>query len=143
MKPAAFIFLTLLLLAAPMPAQNDNTIRVTTTLRGDGTRVDRQVDPGQHLLTETVYGTDDKIEQTTKYKTNDNGDAVEGVAYNAKGEPILKVSYKRDGNNKVTEQIESSPEDKLVRRIVYRYDAMGKLTGMDTYDSDGNLLKKK
>lgn len=139
----ALIFATPAWLATPLAAQDDDTIRVTTTLRGDGTRVDRKVDPAAHEITETVYGANDKIEQTTKYKTNANGDPTEGIAFDAKGKPILKVTYKRDANNHVTEQIESSPDDKLVRRIVYRYDGMGKLTGLDTYDANGNLLKKK
>lgn len=121
----------------------DDTIRVTTTLRADGSRVDKKVDPAAREVTETVYDTKDQVTQTLKYKINDNGDATEGVAYDASGKPLMKVSYKRDGNNRVTEQLESTPEDKLIRRMVYHYDTLGKLSGVDTYDAEGNLLKKK
>lgn len=142
MKPSIYLTLTCLLGISPLFAQDD-TIRVTTTLRADGSRVDKKVDPAAKEVIETVYDTKEKVTQTLKYRINDNGDPVEGVAYDAAGKPLMKVSYKHDGSNRVSEQIESTPEDKVIRRLVYKYDNMGKLAGVDTYDADGVLLKKK
>lgn len=141
MKPRLFSIFACVLCVPALCAQEDAPIRVTSTLHADGSRTDRQMNPYEKTAIETTYDAADKLMQKVVYKIDQNGDATEGMAYDAKGKPILGLKFTVDpATRRVTERYESTPAGKLIRKLVYHYGPNGKVRKVDAYDGNGQLI---
>jgi hypothetical protein len=122
-------------------AQEDDTaIRAKTTVHGDGTRTEMITNPVDKTMRATTYDAADKVIGKVLNRLNDDLEPIEAFAYDPNGKPLYRTEFKRDFNGRVTEMIDYTTENKLIRRLVYSYDSVGKVTGIKAYDANGREI---
>jgi YD repeat-containing protein len=132
----------LLTIAHPALGQEAPTgIKVTSTLHDDGSRTDLQTDYDSLTAESKTYSASKKLLQSATYTINAQGQLLEGIAYNAKGQVGGQVAFKYDAQGRMSEQLDKSANGTPLRRLVFYYDANGRVSGLDTYDGQGNLLQ--
>src|SRR5437016_5447745 len=120
------------------PAQEDvAAIKVTTTLHDDGSKTVTKLDPDQHTSEATTYDGANKLKQRIVYELDDQNQPASGTVYAANGDVVLKSVYKRDAANRISEEIDYTPDDKLLRRFVYEFGSNGKVTRIRAFDANG------
>jgi hypothetical protein len=135
----ALIFLGLCAASSAF-GQEMGTIKATTTLHPDGTQTVTVTDPEKRTTEETVQTAQGKVLRKTTYLLDDRNQPLGAIAYDAKGGVLYKASYKRDGMNRIDEETISGADGQLIRRRVYSFGANNKVTRVDEYDGQGNLL---
>ena len=141
-----FLLLLPLLLFALLPAarsQDDGsgspaTIRITTTLHNDGSKTVMQTDPDNHTATSSTYDHADRLLSKIVYDLDDQGVALGGSVFSAKGVLLYKMRYVYDDAKRVSEVDSYSVTDQLLSRQVYHYDANNRVIRIDTFDGNGN-----
>ena len=128
------------LTGTPLLAQ-EGGVKSTTTLHQDGTRTDMIRNFSEGTGVSKTFDAAGKVIQSMKFKLGQLGQPAEGTAFNAKGVPIFKYTYKRDGNGRLEEEVNYLPNGRMIRRLVYHYKANGEISGIDAYDANGNLLQ--
>ncbi len=124
-------------LAAAASGQGGSTIKVRTVLHEDGTKTATTTDPIQRTSTAVTYDASDKVRQRVVYQLDENDLPVSGIIYDAKGQAAFKSTYKHDLSNRLSEQIDYTPNDKLLRRLVFEYGASNRISNVRTYDASG------
>ena len=128
--------------AAIASAQDSGGIKVTTVIHEDGTKTVTTLDSDQHTSESVTYDSRNKVRQKVVYILGENNLPETGTAYTASGQIVFKAVYKRDGSNRVTEEIDSSPDGQLLRRFVYEYGADGKVSRIRAYDANGTEMEQ-
>lgn len=130
-------------LASAVQAQDSGGgIKVTSIMHEDGTKTVTTIDSDQHTSESVTYGPRDKVRQRIVYVLNENDVAESGTVYSPTGQIVFKAVYKRDGLNRVTEEIDSTPDGVMLRRFVYEYGANGKVSRIRAYDAAGNEMRQ-
>lgn len=146
MKSHLFALTVAGLLAASSVFAQDTSgggIKATTTLRDDGTRTDMVTDRDAGTAEAKTYDASKKLLQRVAYTLDSQGRLGEGTIYDAKGKALMIVSYKYNDalGGRCSEEIDKKPDGTPIRRLVYRYDGSGRLTGMDAFDAQGNPIQ--
>ena len=123
-----------------LPAQ-EGGIKSTTTLHPDGTRTDMIKDLSTATAQSKTYDAAGKVLQSMTFKLDEQGEPLEGTAFNTKGVAIFKYSYKRDASGRLEEELNMDARGNLLRRLVYRYTTSGAIAGIDAFDAQGNPIK--
>src|SRR5581483_8443158 len=113
MKKLRCIFFILLPLVCAAQDEQSSAIKVTTTLHEDGSKTVTKLDPDQHTSEATTFNSADKMQQRIVYDLDDQNQATAGKVYAANGTLLLKCVYKRDSSNRVYEEDDYTPDDKL------------------------------
>jgi hypothetical protein len=129
-----------LLLGSLGLAQDPAPLKVTTTLHGDGTRTDTQIDTDARTGTATTMDAAGKVLRKVEYHLDDANQPKAALVYDAKGVLVYKAAYKRDGSGRVVEEANYTANDQLVRRLVYTYGANDRVTKVQTFDASGREL---
>lgn len=138
----ALSLLLLLTVAHPVMGQDTPTgIKVTSTLHDDGSRTDLTTDYDSLTAESKTYDASKKLIQSSTYTINPQGQLLEGIAYNAKGQIGGQVAFKYDAQGRMSEQLDKTAAGVPLRRLVFYYDGTGHVSGIDTYDGKGNLLQ--
>jgi hypothetical protein len=144
MKHAALAAAALMLQCGFVIAQDAGTpLKVTTTLHGDGTKTVMKTDPDERTAEATTYDAADRVRQRVVYVLDEQNQPASGIVYDAKGRAAFKSTYKRDGANRIIEQIDYTPADKLVRRMFFEYGANNKVTNVRVIDANGVEVQSK
>ncbi len=141
MKKIALLALLGWRLACAQDAPGSSDIRVTTALHDDGSRTVTTIDSGNHTSEAVTYNQADKILRKVVCTLDDENNPLQGHVYDGKGHELYRAVYKRNEMNRVSEEVEYTPDNRLLGRFVYRYDAAGRLMKIDAYDADGNLVQ--
>ncbi len=142
MKKLRCIFFILLPLVCAAQDEQSSAIKVTTTLHEDGSKTVTKLDPDQHTSEATTFNSADKMQQRIVYDLDDQNQATAGKVYAANGTLLLKCVYKRDSSNRVYEEDDYTPDDKLARRFVYEFGPNGKVAHIRAFDGDGTELRQ-
>jgi hypothetical protein len=126
-----------LLLGGLGQAQEPAPLKVTTTLHGDGTRTDTQIDSDARTGTATTMDAAGKVLRKVEYQLDEANQPKAALVYNGKGVLVYKAAYKRDGAGRVIEEANYTANDQLVRRLVYTYGANDRVTNVQTFDASG------
>ena len=145
MKRSFFVLGLVLLLTTAIPGVGQEAaltgIKVTSTLRDDGSRTDLQTDYDTLTSESKTYSASKKLLQRATYTVNAQGQPLEGIVYNGKDEIAGRVTYSYDAQGHMSEQLDKSANGTLLRRLYFYYDSNGHVSGIDTYDGKGNLLQ--
>jgi hypothetical protein len=116
----------------------DAPIKVTSTVHSDGTQTVLKTDPDARTAESTLLDTAQKVVQRTVYTLDDQGQFATASIFDDKGKLLFKSTYVRDAHNQLTEQLDSSPDDKPLRKLTFEYNGYGKLIRVRTFDPAGN-----
>lgn len=120
-----------LLLAMQSPAQSPDLINedrdlVRVMRHPDGSRAVYKRQMGWRGMRCATYTASGRLAAINDYTEGDFGQLVACVIYNSERKPIYKVAYGYDSRARlIEERMFSHPDNKLVQRVIYRYDAAG------------------
>ena len=139
------ILSTLLLLAlatfAHAQSSTDGAIKATVTMLKDGTHKSTVVNPETRTSEETIEDNKGKVLSKTIYQLDDRGLPHIATFFDGKGKAYLKAEYQRDGADRIIGESYSSISGQSLGRRVYTYGPAGrKVTKVDSYDANGNLV---
>jgi hypothetical protein len=117
-----------------------DTIRLTVTLNGDGSRTVCQFDNEHHKATATTSEADGSLRGKIEYETDDSGRFISGLIFGPGEKFQFKALYKYDAAGRVNEETHLTKDEVLVNRIVYKYSASGKPAGYSVFDGSGKLV---
>lgn len=116
-------------------------VKATTIMHQDGSRTAKVVNLEERMSEETTYEAgSDRISRRTVYALDENGNPTRSSVYDAKGKLVYKAEFKRNGANQIGEEIGYSPSGQVLRRLVFNYGSDGRVTKVDVYDAQGNLV---
>jgi hypothetical protein len=118
--------------------QGGPAIKVTTTVHSDGTQTILKTDPESHTAESRTIDASQKTLQRTVYTTDDQGQYTGASIFDSQDRLLFKSTYTRDAANRVTEQVDTTADGKPVRKLVFEYDARGRLSRVRTFDGAGN-----
>lgn len=124
--------------SAGLAQEGGAAIKVTTTVHSDGTQTVLKTDPESHTAESRTLDASQQLVQRTVYTMNDQGQYTGASVYDAKDRLLFKSTYGRDASNRVTEQVDTTPDDKPLRKLIFEYDARGRLARVRTFDAAGN-----
>ncbi len=136
---------TLAALAPALWAQDDgadNAIHAVTVLHEDGTKTVTITDPDKHSSEATTYDAGGRVTEKIVYGLDESNQIATGVVYTANNVPAFKASYKRDDQNRISEEDDYTMDDQLLRRFVYEFGPDGKLLRIRAFDSQGNEMRQ-
>ncbi|MBN4049714.1 hypothetical protein JYT36_00640 [Bacteroidales bacterium AH-315-N07] len=84
----------------------------------------------------------------TKYKStfrkfDKNGNMIEDILYNPKGNIKRKETFKYDGKDNKIEEIRYNPDGTVKRKITFKYDDKGLRIGRTIYDAKDQIKSKE
>lgn len=135
--------LAVCLFAAPLAhAQftKGDAIKATTTVNEDGTRKTLVVNPEEQSAEETYFDGAGKVTQRIVYPLDAHNQPMGAITYNAKGQIVAKSSYKRDESGRIGEETITNAAGQFLRRRIYSYATTNKISRIDEYDANGNLI---
>ncbi len=106
--------------AAPM-----EMARVRTVLHKDGSRTVSTQDLNARELEELTYSQRRVIVQRKRFLLDDQSRAIQGVIFDGGGDLVARVEFGFDGLGRMTEERTYNAKGEVVRRLLYRYNAMG------------------
>ena len=110
------------------------------TTHPDGTRSSTVVNPETQTAEETKQDSQGKTLSRIVYPLDPRNQPIGAIYYDAKGTVLSKSSYKRDASDRIAEETITSPTGQFLRRRMYSYSEKNKISRVDEYDANGNLL---
>jgi hypothetical protein len=124
---------------SPDTIQN-NAVRVTVSMKADGSRTVYKFDNAQHKAVATTTDQDGKLREKIDYDIDEAGRFSSGAVFGPDGRLRFKSQYKYDGSGRLQEETQSAEDGTLLHKIVYSYDPAGKRTGYSIFDANGKLV---
>ncbi len=141
MKTLSALLLLALAIFANAQSANDGVIKVTVTMLSDGRHKNTILNPETHTSEETIEDNKGRLLSKTVYALDDRGFPRTATFFDAKGKQLYKAEYQRDGSDRIIGETYSSMTGQSLGRRVYTYDSAGrKVTRVDSYDANGNLV---
>jgi hypothetical protein len=140
MKLLILLLSALLINSAEAQLTKGNAIKATMTTHPDGTRSTLVVDPEKQSAEETQQDASGKTLSRIVYPLDARNQPLGAITYDAKGTVLYKSSYKRDGTDRIAEESITSATGQFLRKRVYSYGAQNKVSRIDEYDANGNLI---
>jgi len=140
-RSLALILLASLTTLAPLALnaqEAGSAVKVTTTLHSDGTQTVLKTDPDSHTAESTLLDASQKVLQRTVYALDDQGQFTNASIYDGQGKLVYKSTYTRDESNHLKEQVDTTADDKVVRKLTFEYNNLGKLVRVRSFDATGN-----
>ncbi len=117
-----------------------NAVRVTVSMKPDGSRTVYQFDGTERKAVATTTGQDGKLRETIRYELDDAGRFSSGRIFGPDGRLRFLSHYKYDSAGRLQEETQSAEDGRVLHKIVYIYDENGKQTGYSIFDASGKLL---
>ena len=131
-SPLQLLVTILCLLCAQLsPAQspdlvNEDRDMVRVMRHPDGSKAVYKRQAGWRGMRCATYSPSGRLAAINDYTEGKYGQLVACVIYDSKRQPIYKVSYGYDSQARlIEERMYSHPANKLVQRVIYKYDANG------------------
>ena len=140
MKTLTALLLLALVTFAHAQSSTDGAIKATVTMLKDGTHKSTVVNPDTHLAEETIEDNKGKVLSKTTYGLDDRNLPKTATFFDGKGKALYKAEYQRDGTDRIIGESYSSIAGQSLGRRVYTYGPGNKVTRLDQYDANGNLL---
>ena len=118
----------------------NNAVRVTVSMKADGSRTVYKFDDAQHKAVATTTDQEGKLREKIHYDIDEAGRFSSGTVFGSDGRVRFKSQYKYDGNGRLEEETQSAENGTLLHKIVYSYDPAGKQTGYSVFDANGKLV---
>jgi YD repeat-containing protein len=118
----------------------DSAIRVTVSMKPDGSRTVYEFDYAQHKAIATTTNDDGKLREKIHYDIDNLGRFSSGRIFGPDGRLRFKSQYKYDSTGRLQEETQSAEDGTILHRIVYSYDSSGKQTGYSIFDTNGKLI---
>lgn len=115
-------------------------IKATTVQHPDGSHTETVKDLSAATGESTTYDAANKITNRVAYKLDANGMEVSGTAFSGKGTALYQFTFSRNAAGQIAEERDLTIKGDLLRRLVYHYDSNNHVSGIDTYDANGNLI---
>lgn len=129
MKHALIFFVILLAAQFAHFASGQAAIRAATIMHKDGTYTETVVNMDTRIETNKTFDAGKRLMNQVVYRLDDQGQHVSAFVYNQAGKLTGKVLYKRNSANVVTEQIDYTANNQMIRRIFFKYDTQGHVIG--------------
>jgi hypothetical protein len=126
---------------SPAPGSND-AVRVTVSLKADGSRTVYQFDNAKHEAIATTTEPDGKARGKIVYQIGEAGRFASGVVFGPDGKFLFKSIYKYDAADRLEQETRLAKDDAVVNKILYKYNAAGKQTGYSVFDAAGKLVSE-
>lgn len=105
---------------------HENRDMVRVMRNPDGSKSVYQRQSGMRGMRCSMYSPTGRLVAINDYQEGRYGQLASCIVYDANREPIYKVSYGYDSQARlIEERMYAHPEQKLVQRVIYRYDANG------------------
>jgi hypothetical protein len=141
MKIPATLLLLALATFANAQSSTDGAIKATVTMLTDGRQKNTVVNPETRTSEETITDRKGKLISKTVYDLDDRGLPHIATFFDGKGKQLYKAEYQRDGADRIIGESYSSMNGQSLGRRVYTYSPGGrKVTRVDAYDANGNLV---
>lgn len=140
MKILPFILFAATASLAHAQLTKGDAIKATTTVHSDGTKSTLVVNPEAQSAEETFYDTSGKVTGKIVYPLDPQNQPIGAITYNAKGVVVAKSSYQRDSSGRIGEETITSAAGQFLRRRVYSYSTLNKISRVDEYDANGVLI---
>ncbi len=118
----------------------NNAVRVTVSMKADGSRTVFKFDDAQHKAVATTTDPDGKLREKIQYDIDEAGRFSSGTVFGSDGRLRFKSEYKYDGSGRLQEETQSAENGTLLHKIVYSYDPAGKQIGYSIFDANGKLV---
>ncbi len=144
MKFSALLLLVSLCAAAANCAraqESFGTIRSTTKLLPDNSRVTTIKDPEQHTFVEIHADSAGKVQRKTTYFLGDNDQQIGAVFEDGKGKLLYKAAYKQDAQGRTVEASFTGPDDRYLGKRLFIFDR-GETARIEDYDANGVLISR-
>lgn len=133
------VFLALSTFAFAAPAK-----KITNREFPDRSGSSKEIDPDKRQSIETFYDQSRKPTYKIVYKLDERMQPMSGIYYNGAGVVFQKSTYKLDGADRIIQEVVYNSKDRLVctKNFIYGTRAgQTKVIGIDTYDSNGVLIR--
>lgn len=133
------VFLALSTFAFAAPAK-----KITNREFPDRSGSSKEIDPDKRQSIETFYDQSRKPTYKIVYKLDERLQPISGIYYNGAGVVFQKSTYKLDGADRIIQEVVYNSKDRLVctKNFIYGTRAgQTKVIGIDTYDSNGVLIR--
>ena len=121
-------------------AQGDRGMRAKTVAHADGSYTEIVTDEKEMVSRVTTYDSTGKVLGKMLNRLGSNLEPLKSYTYDPEGKPLYWTKLKHDSKGRVSEAIEYTPRNRLIRRMAFSYDSLGKLTGVRTFDSEGHEI---
>jgi YD repeat-containing protein len=135
-----FVFLVPSAFSQLADQTEQSTVRVTVSMKPDGSRTVYKFDDAQHKAAATTTGPDGKLREKIRYQLDDAGRYSSGMVFGADGRLRFKSQYKYDSAGRLQEETQAAENDTVLHKIVYDYDQQGKPAGYSIFDASGKLV---
>ena len=119
------------------PDTENNAVRVTVSMKADGSRTVYKFDDAQHKAVAITTDQDGKLREKIHYDMDEAGRFSSGTVFGSDGRLRFKSQYKYDGSGRLEQETQSAENGTLLHKIVYSYDPAGKQTGYSIFDANG------
>ena len=118
----------------------DLAVKVSIVTHDDGSRTETKMDPTTHTSEQKILTIHDKLLKRVVYDLDENNQPVNGVIYGPNGQPQRKIVYRYDALNRLSEEQDYSMTDKFLGKFVYEYGKAGNISNIRSYDASGTEL---
>jgi hypothetical protein len=140
MKILAALLLGALTISAHGQTSADGAIKATVTMLPDGRQKNSLINPETHMAEEKIQDKSGKVYSRTVYELDERNLFSTATFYNGQDRVLYKAAYTRDGADRIAEEVYTSAAGKPLGRRVYTYGGKNRVTRVDDYDANGNLM---
>lgn len=140
MKISAFVLLLAAAVCAHAQSSADGAIKATVTMLPDGRQKNSLINPETHMAEEKIQDKSGKVFSRTVYELDERNLPHIATFFNGQDKVLYKAVYTRDGVDRIAEEVYTSAAGKPLGRRVYTYGGKNKVTRVDDYDANGNLM---
>ena len=123
-----------------MNAEEGAPIRAKTIAHADGSYTEIVTDANEMVSRATTYNAAGKVLGKVLHRLDSNLEPLTSYTYDPAGKPLYWTELKRDLDGRVSEAVDYTPRNEMLRRIVYTYDKFGKLTAVKAFDAQGREI---
>jgi hypothetical protein len=140
MKVFAVIILLATATCARAQTSTNGAIKATVTMLPDGRQKNSLINPETHMAEEKIQDKTGKVYSRTVYELDERNLPHTATFYDDKDKILYKADYTRDSSDRIAEETYTSAAGKPLGRRVYTYGGNNRITRMDVYDANGNLM---
>ena len=140
MKILAALLLIAPAVGAHAQSSTGGAIKATVTMLPDGRQKNSLINPETHMAEEKMQDKNGKIYSRTVYELDERNLPHIATFYDGRDKVLYKAVYSRDGADRIAEEVYTSAAGKPLGRRVYTYGGKNRVTRVDDYDANGNLM---
>jgi hypothetical protein len=140
MKILATLLFIALAVGAHAQSSADNAIKATVTMLPDGRQKNSLINHETHMQEDKIQDKTGKVYSRAVYELDERNLQSTATFYDGQNKILYKAAYTRDGEDRIAEEVYTSPTGKPLGRRVWSYAGKNKVARVDDYDANGNLV---